>query len=144
MDVPKIDEPVRLGSAFWITLGLSEAAFVWYFRPWNWDYPVWYRIVSAVLFPFLAAMLIYCVTMFFVSIIMDFRSQLQTTALFVFAIVVGGIVFAFAWVKAGFRDVPAAATFVASFVANALFTYLRHRRVVDRSRATLSNDELKS
>jgi FtsH-binding integral membrane protein len=128
MHVPTIDEPVKLNGPFWATLCLAEAVYCWYFQPWSWDYPIWYRVVSAVLFPFLGAIVIYCVTMFFVSVLINFRSQKQTMALFFFAIAVSGIVLAFAWVEAGFRNVPPAATFIAGFLANTLFSYLRRKR----------------
>jgi len=124
MKVPRIDEPVRLTGLFWTTLVLAEAAFCWYFKPWGWDYPLWYRCVGATLLPFLGAFATYCVILFFVSLKTNFRSQAQTLAMFWFAVCAGGFVLAFAWVKAGFRDVPVTATFTAAFLANALFAYL--------------------
>ena len=124
MKVPRIDEPVRLTGPFWTTLVLAEAVFCWYFKPWGWDYPLWYRCIGATLPPFLGAFATYCVMLFFVSLVTNFCSQAQTLAMFWFAVCAGGIVLAFAWVRAGFRDVPVTATFTAAFLANTLFANL--------------------
>ncbi len=143
MHIPEIDEPTKLSGPFWITLCLVEAAFCWLFTPWVWDYPVWYRIIGAVLIPFLAAMTIYCTTMFVVSLIHNFRSQRQTFALFSLAIVVGGLVVAFAWVMSGFRTVPESAVFTAGFLANGLFIFLNRRRHLSSESSKTSESEFR-
>jgi hypothetical protein len=141
MRIPEIDEPVVLDGPFWTTLCLAEAGFCWFFKPWAWDYPLWYRIAGAALFPFLAAIVVHSTTMFLVSIAHNFRSQSQRRALFVFAIVVSSAVIAFAWVESSFRVVPDSTAFVAGLLANGLFAYLnRKRRFVGNSESVTKRE----
>ena len=141
MRIPRIDEPIRLSAPFWSTYILSVAAYSWFTRPWAWDYPVWYRVLGATLIPFLAALAIYCVILFFVSLATDFREQTHTVSAVVFSICLAGVFMAYAWTRAGFRDLPGSVEFIAAFLANGLYSYLKHRGVKRDVSASARNSD---
>jgi hypothetical protein len=132
--VQKVDiiKPLRLGRAFWSLFALLLGPAIWILRPSNSGLPPSSVVIGAILFPFLASIVLYSCGLFLFALVTDFRRQRRYFALF-FLILTGALA-AMAVViylprqAKGISGMPFVAALLVSLLANALILFLTRRR----------------
>ncbi|MBE7540111.1 MAG: hypothetical protein HS122_17085 [Opitutaceae bacterium] len=127
MKIPVIDEPVRLGRAFWVTYGVMLIPSLWLLKPWSWKLPLFSKVAGAVLPPFLAAIAICSFVLLTFSVTAHFHGRKREFAGIVAAILGSTIFLVVAWMFSGYKNLPAICAFVASCIGYSLF-YSVHRK----------------
>jgi hypothetical protein len=121
---PNIDEPIKLGWGFLVIYLITLGLLLGFVPPWKWQAPFLTEAIGTLLFPFLGALAVYCMSLFVFAIATNLSGQLRGLALF--SIEVAALLVAMAAVYAfpNLKRPSVFLTMLASIVAGSLLRFI--------------------
>ena len=99
-----IDSPIRLGKTFWTFYTFVGLPILFVLRPWSWDDALISRIAAALLLPFAAALIVYCLALLIAAISFGGIIQRRKGRSLFITLGIVAIVGCFEWALFGFKN----------------------------------------
>ena len=92
MRIQRIDEPIKLSTAFYLIYAGFFSLLIFSAHPLSWDTPPWHKIICVLAVPFLASLAVYSIALFYASLTLRFREQRAAIVVFFVSITMAVIV----------------------------------------------------